>query len=186
MLFQVTQFFAFHIVPISSFKWDLFNISFEMTVECPIAPIITGTIVTFVRFHNDLISTERSVYARNLSRRFWARLWSFGISTSIMVASFVLLSTMTMSGLLWGIVWSVWTENSTRSWWIHFLLLLSVGGRTNELCCWWCLDPTGEARVCIYRRYRVVVNTSSVRGRCIQRWHGGLLISPCDIPCIGR
>ena len=73
------------------FKWDLFNISFEMTVECPITPIITGTIVTFVKFHNDLIS-RRGQYTHVVFLDVFGEVvvvWNSNVNNGCLVRSFI-------------------------------------------------------------------------------------------------
>ena len=77
-----------------------------------------------------------------------------------------------MSGLLWGIVWSVWIEK------FHKILVDSFS--STALGWWLCqrnlvlIMPRSNRRsVCMYlQTLSCRLNTPSVGGRCIQRWHG--------------
>jgi hypothetical protein len=74
----------------------------------PIAPVITG--ITFVlTFHNRWISIVRYLYFRIFSAYFLITFLSIEIATSINIHVLFLLSRIIMSGLLLGMVLSVWT-----------------------------------------------------------------------------
>ena len=102
---------------------------FEMA---PVAPIITG--ITFVfTFHMRCISIVRSLYFRIFSASFLITFLSPKITTSINTHVLFTLSRFIMSGLLLGIVLSVWT------YWFHSIIIIILLSLLflDLICKWW-------------------------------------------------
>jgi len=106
---------------------------FEMV---PVAPIITG--ITFVfTFHMRCFSIVRSLYFRIFSASFLITFLSPEIATSINIHVLISLSRIIMSGLLLGMVLSVWTC------WFHSMVTLPPWPVSTDFgtCSYQCFCP---------------------------------------------
>ena len=152
----------------------------------PITPIITGTMVTFVRFHNVLISTARSGRHKvclvfcELGSGHWGLLhqwlWLRSLPCRWLRCQVCCVG--------WCGLFGCWS--STRSSWIRFLRHILAGVCTIWAIRSWSRVPQGASHGCIYRRCRVFVDTLFGLVRRTLRWCGGWFLFQHGKFCTGH